>query len=353
MAKRKGRTARPAPMAAMQAAPQGGGMEAFSFGDPVPVMDGRELMDYAETWLNGKWYEPPMSWEGLARSFRASTHHSSALYFKRNVLASTFIPHKLLDRATFRKWALDFLTFGNAYLERRPNMLGDNLGLDHSLAKYVRRGADLDAYFYVHGFKTEHEFKKGSVFHLMECDINQEIYGLPEYLATLQAAWLNESATLFRRKYFQNGSHAGFIMYITDAAHQQADVDSIREALKQSKGPGNFKNLFMYAPNGKKDGIQIIPVGEVAAKDDFLNIKNVSRDDVLAAHRIPPQLMGIVPGNTGGFGAILPAAQVFARNEIEPLQAKFRELNDWLGQEVVRFEPYVVGVTEEKAAATK
>lgn len=353
MAKRKGRAARPAPMAAMQAAPQGGGMEAFSFGDPVPVMDGRELMDYAETWLNGKWYEPPMSWEGLARSFRASTHHSSALYFKRNVLASTFIPHKLLDRATFRKWALDFLTFGNAYLERRPNMLGGNLGLDHSLAKYVRRGADLDAYFYVHGFKTEHEFKKGSVFHLMECDINQEIYGLPEYLATLQAAWLNESATLFRRKYFQNGSHAGFIMYITDAAHQQADVDSIREALKQSKGPGNFKNLFMYAPNGKKDGIQIIPVGEVAAKDDFLNIKNVSRDDVLAAHRIPPQLMGIVPGNTGGFGAILPAAQVFARNEIEPLQAKFRELNDWLGQEVVRFEPYVVGVTEEKAAATK
>ncbi len=345
MAKRKGRTARPAHTAAMQAAPQGGGMEAFSFGDPVPVMDGRELMDYAETWLNGKWYEPPTSWEGLARSFRASTHHSSALYFKRNVLASTFIPHKLLDRATFSKWALDFLTFGNAYLERRPNMLGDNLGLDHSLAKYVRRGADLDAYFYVHGFKTEHEFKKGSVFHLMECDINQEIYGLPEYLATLQAAWLNESATLFRRKYFQNGSHAGFIMYITDAAHQQADVDSIREALKQSKGPGNFKNLFMYAPNGKKDGIQIIPVGEVAAKDDFLNIKNVSRDDVLAAHRIPPQLMGIVPGNTGGFGAILPAAQVFARNEIEPLQAKFRELNDWLGQEVVRFEPYVVGVT--------
>ena len=353
MAKRKGRTARPAHTAAMQAAPQGGGMEAFSFGDPVPVMDGRELMDYAETWLNGKWYEPPTSWEGLARSFRASTHHSSALYFKRNVLASTFIPHKLLDRATFSKWALDFLTFGNAYLERRPNMLGDNLGLDHSLAKYVRRGADLDSYFYVHGFKTEHEFKKGSVFHLMECDINQEIYGLPEYLATLQAAWLNESATLFRRKYFQNGSHAGFIMYITDPAHQQADVDSIREALKQSKGPGNFRNLFMYAPNGKKDGIQIIPVGEVAAKDDFINIKNVSRDDVLAAHRIPPQLMGIVPGNTGGFGAIKPAAEVFARNEIEPLQAKFRELNDWLGQEVVRFEPYVVAVTSEKEGATK
>lgn len=37
----------------------------------------------------------------------------------------------------------------------------------------------------------------------------------------------------------------------------------------------------------KKDGIQIIPLSEVAAKDEFLNIKNVSRDDMMAAHRVP------------------------------------------------------------------
>lgn len=317
-------------------------MEAFTFGDPVPVMDGRELLDYVESWLNGKWYEPPVSWEGLSRSFRASTHHSSALYFKRNILVSTFIPHKLLSRTTFSRFALDFLTFGNAYLERTPNMLGANMGLKHALSKYVRRGADLDSYYFVRGFQAEHEFSKGSIFHLLEADINQEVYGLPEYLATLQAAWLNESATLFRRRYYNNGSHAGFIMYVSDPAQQQGDIDAIREALKQSKGPGNFRNLFMYSPNGKKDGIQIIPVSEVAAKDDFINIKNTSRDDVLAAHRIPPQLMGIVPGNTGGFGAILPAAKVFARNEIEPLQASFCALNDWMGQEVVKFEKYVV-----------
>jgi hypothetical protein len=37
----------------------------------------------------------------------------------------------------------------------------------------------------------------------------------------------------------------------------------------------------MYAPNGKKDGIQILPVSDVAAKDDFFNIKGVTRDDLL------------------------------------------------------------------------
>lgn len=74
---------------------------------------------------------------------------------------------------------------------------------------------------------------------------------------------------------------------MTDAAQSQTDVDNMREALKNSKGPGNFRNLFMYAPNGKKDGIQLIPVSEVTAKDEFFNIKNVTRDDLLAAHRVP------------------------------------------------------------------
>jgi len=48
-----------------------------------------------------------------------------------------------------------------------------------------------------------------SVFHLMEPDINQEIYGIPEYIGALNSAWLNELATLFRRRYYKNGSHAG------------------------------------------------------------------------------------------------------------------------------------------------
>ncbi|WP_338616429.1 phage portal protein [Pigmentiphaga sp. CHJ604] len=317
-------------------------VQAFSFGDPEPVMDRREILDYVECWMNGRWYEPPVSFDGLARAFRAGAHHSSAIYFKRNVLLSTFKPHRYLNRETFSAYALDYLTFGNSYLERRVSRTDRTIALEHALAKYMRRGAEPGQYFFVRGWRDEHEFPQGEVFHLREPDVNQEIYGLPEYLSALQAAWLNESATLFRRKYYNNGSHAGFILYISDPAQSQEDIDAIRAALKSSKGPGNFRNLFLYSPNGKKDGIQLIPVSEVAAKDDFFNIKNASRDDVLAGHRVPPQLMGIIPSNTGGFGAVGPAATVFARNEIEPLQQRFRALNEWMGEEVVQFDPYVI-----------
>ncbi|UTH73360.1 phage portal protein [Chromobacterium sp. IIBBL 290-4] len=314
---------------------------AFSFGEPVPVLDRRELMDYLQCVDNGRWYEPPVSWDGLARSLRANVHHASALTVKRNVLVSTFKPHRLLSRSAFSAWLMDYLVFGNAYLQAITNRLGGVMELKPARAKYVRRAKDLAGFWWVPGFDQE-QLLAGHVLHLMDADINQEVYGLPEYLAALQSAWLNESATLFRRKYYLNGSHAGFILYMTDAANNEQDIDNLRKALRDSKGPGNFKNLFMYAPNGKKDGLQLLPISEVTAKDEFLNIKNVTRDDVLAAHRVPPQLLGVIPGNAGGFGDAPKAAGVFYENEIKPLQLRLQEVNDWLEEEVIQFGEYAL-----------
>jgi len=316
--------------------------EAFTFGDPIPVLDRRELLDYVECVVMDKWYEPPVSFDGLARTFRAAVHHSSPINVKRNILTSSFIPHPLLSQQAFSRFVQDYLVFGNAYLEKRTNRLGGLLALEPALAKFTRRGTDLDTYWFVqYGMNTQpYEFNKGSVFHLIEPDLNQEVYGLPEYLSAIPSTLLNESATLFRRKYYLNGSHAGFIMYMTDAAQNQEDVNNIRQAMKSAKGPGNFRNLFMYSPNGKKDGIQIIPLSEVAAKDEFLNIKNVSRDDMMAAHRVSPQMMGIMPNNVGGFGDVEKASRVFVRNELMPLQKRIEELNVWLGEKIICFKSY-------------
>lgn len=318
--------------------------EAFTFGDPVEVLDRREVLQLLEcVSIGDKWYEPPISWEGLARSFNAAVHHASPIYVKRNILEATYIPHPALSVADFSRLVLEFLIFGNAYIERVTSRTGKLLQVKAAPAKYMRRGLDLETYYFLQpGLGQEHEFTRGSVFHLMQPDIHQEVYGVPEYLSALNATWLNESATLFRRRYYKNGSHAGFILYMTDTAQSQDDVDTLREALKNAKGPGNFRNLFMYAPNGKKDGLQIIPVAEVAAKDEFWNIKNVTRDDQLAAHRVPPQLIGVMPNSTGGFGDVAKASAVFAANEVTPMQVRFRAINEWLGEEVIRFRPYVV-----------
>lgn len=321
-------------------------MEAFTFGEPSPVLDRRDILDYVECITNGRWYEPPVSFTGLAKSLRAAVHHSSPIYVKRNILASTFMPHPMLSQQDFSRFVLDFLVFGNAFFEKRMSETGRVLKLEASPAKYTRRGVEPDTYWYAPTFSNPHQFMPGSVFHLLEPDINQELYGMPEYLSALNSAWLNESATLFRRKYYQNGAHAGYIMYVTDAAQSSTDVEELRQAMRSSKGLGNFKNLFFYAPNGKADGIKILPLSEVATKDDFFNIKKVSAADLLDAHRIPFQLMGGKPENVGSVGDVEKVAKVFVRNELMPLQDRIREVNDWLGEEVIRFKKYSLETDE-------
>ena len=129
---------------------------------------------------------------------------------------------------------------------------------------------------------------------------------------------------------------------MTDAAQSSNDVDRIRQAMRDTKGLGNFRNLFMYVPNVKPDGIKILPLSEVATKDDFFNIKKASRDDLLSAHRVPPQMMGIIPDNSGGFGDAVKAAQVFVRNELTPLQERMKEMNEWVGSQVIDFKAYLL-----------
>lgn len=323
-------------------------VEAFTFGDPEPVLNRRELLDLIECYHNQRWYEPPVPLDGLARAYRVSPHHSSAIMLKRNLLVGAFAPTPLLSRKAFKGVVQDYLVFGNGYVERRDNLGGRPLRLDHVLAKYARRGVAADQFWWVPGFQSEEPFRTGYVCQLQQPDVNQEIYGVPEYLSALQSALLNEAATLFRRRYYLNGSHAGFILYAS-GDFAEGDVDGMREALKGAKGPGNFRNLFVHAPNGKENGIKLLPIAEVGAKDEFLGIKNTTRDDVLAAHRVPPQLLGIVPVNAGGFGDVAKATDVFFELEIVPLQAVFLEINDWIGSEAVRFTPRVPA--EASAAA--
>ncbi|MGK5016505.1 hypothetical protein [Janthinobacterium sp. HLS12-2] len=44
-----------------------------------------------------------------------------------------------------------------------------------------------------------------------------------------------------------------------------------------------------------------------------------------------------------------PAARVFARNELVPLQAQFMAINEWAGVEVVKFAPYDLATGGEGA----
>ncbi|PNU06484.1 phage portal protein [Novosphingobium guangzhouense] len=314
----------------------------FSFGDPEGVLDRRDLSMYFEVWHNGRWYEPPMPMGKLAQAFNMSPHHRSAIALKVNLLVAQQQPSRWLSSDAFERFALDFLQMGNGYLEDVPNMAGRSARAEHTPAIHTRAGIAPDVYWFVNqAIGQEHEFQAGRIFHLQQPDVAQEVYGVPEWLSALQSGLLAENATLFRRRYYLNGAHAGFVFYVSDALADQKTVDMLEDKLRSAKGVGNFKNMLVYIPNGKKDGIQIMPIADVTAKDEFSAVKNISRDDMLAAHRTPPQLIGIIPQNNGGFGKISEARDAYYETEIVPIARRMLRMNEWFGSPVLAFADYV------------
>ena len=66
-------------------------IETFAFGEDVSVIDGREAWGYFDgLWRNGDWYEPPVSFQGLAKAYLLSAHHQSAIGLKLNLLRRHF-----------------------------------------------------------------------------------------------------------------------------------------------------------------------------------------------------------------------------------------------------------------------
>lgn len=317
-------------------------VEAFTFGDPESVLDRGEFLLMLEAADAGRYYVPPISMIGLVKAHRMSAHHSSAIALKRNLLSMSLRPSKLLSHAEFEKLATNFLATGNCYLEQIDNIAGRPMAYKNSPAIHTRVGKEPGQFWFNQPGKPDHEFRRGSVCHVLEPDLAQEIYGVPEWYAALQSGLLNEAATLFRRRYYKNGSHAGYIFYVNEEGLSDPDSNAIREAMRQSKGPGNFRNLYLHIPKGKEKGVQIIPISEVAAKDEFVGIKNATRDDILAAHRTPPQLIGVVPSNAAGFGSITDAQKVFFGNEIVPLQRRFLQINEHVGFELLAFDDYAL-----------
>lgn len=307
-----------------------GPTRAFSFGAPEQVLT-ENIGQYLGTFAShdGRIYTPPVSRQGLAKLLRANAHHGAIPGFKRNLLLREFIPSAGCSIRSMSRAGLDFMVFGEAYFQRNRNVFGEVLEMEHLPALNMRVKVDGGFVMLLPDGK-EVEFDQDEIEHVLNYDVEQNIYGVPDYLGGLQALLLNEAATLFRRRYYSNGAHAGYIFYTNDPNLTEEDEDELRAQISASKGVGNFRSMFVNIPGGTEKAIQIIPVGDFQAKDELEKVKNITRNDVIAAWRMNPALAGIIPENSAGFGDIEKIDRVYTSNEIRPICQLFNQLNDTL-----------------------
>lgn len=306
----------------------------FKFGDPEPVLN-NSVADYLGVFTApGNYYEPPVSLNGLATILGANGHHCTIPPFRRDRLIQYYKTSSVISDWDLGCANIDHDVFGNCYLQKIFNVFGEVIAFKHLPAISMRRMTKPDTYCQLQkNGKVPIEFKPGEVVHLKEYHVKQSIYGIPQYFGGINSVMLSEDATLFRRKYYVNGAHMGYILYTSDSSLSVEDENAIKKAVKESKGVGNFRSLYLNIPNGKKDSVQLIPVGDIATKDEFERIKNTTRADILAMWRMQPALCGAIPENAGGFGDIWKIADVYFEYETVPMQDRFLQLNQYLKPE--------------------
>lgn len=305
----------------------------FTFGEPEQVLTaniGEYLGVFASD--DGRIYKPPVSRAGLAKLLRANAHHGAIPKFKRNLLLREFIPSTGCSAYTMGCAGLDYMVFGEAYFLVHFNFADQALELEHlpTINMRVKVGG---GFVQLLPNGQEDEFDQDEIIHIKDYDVEQNIYGVPDYLGGLQALLLNEAATLFRRRYYSNGAHAGYIFYTNDPNLSEEDEDELRAQIGASKGVGNFRSMFVNIPGGHENAIKIIPVGDFQAKDELEKVKNITRNDIIAAWRMNPALAGIIPENSGGFGDIEKIDRVYTNNEIRPICQLFDLVNQYLRED--------------------
>lgn len=280
--------------------------------------------DYREIQYDNAWntWTQPIDRLALANLVNASPQHDGVMYARRNMITSDYqrggLTREQLDGGMF-----DYLVFGDLAILKVRNAWGAVVALYPLPSLYLRRRKTGE--FVVLQKGEPLVYPPEDIIFIKQYDPQQQIYGLPDYIGGINSALLNAEATVFRRRYYHNGAHMGGILYTSDPNLSEETEKLIRQKIESAKGLGNFRNMYINIPGGDKEGVKFIPVGDISAKDEFANIKNISGQDVLTAHRFPAGLAGIIPQNTAGLGDPEKARTTYRQDEVLPVQRKFSE----------------------------
>ncbi|MCD8522579.1 MAG: phage portal protein [Saccharospirillaceae bacterium] len=315
------------------------GAVGFSFGDPEPVVNGLADILGVYYYEDADYYTPPLLPSGLDTLARKNGIHRRCINFKVQQASICYLPQTNgMPKRDFARCARDLQTFGYFFFQEIRGVLGNPLGYRHVPALNMRVRPKGKHLMLVNGSQGRIEFERGEIHMGLQYDTGQSIYGVPDWIGGLQDVFLSSESTLFRRRYFLNGSHMGYILYTTDKNMDKDLEKKIAEAVKQSKGPGNFRSMYLNIPGGDKDAVKLIPVGDIGQKDEFNTIKTISKNEILIAHGMQPALAGMAPDNAGGFGDIEKIQRFYRQNEVRAQVEPFVELNDIIGRPIFKFD---------------
>jgi PBSX family phage portal protein len=240
------------------------------------------------------------------------------------------------------KFALDYESLGNAYLEIIRNVKGDIVNLYHIPAQTIRVKKDRSGYVQVrdtryvffknfgdqivYNIKGEKETsvpvneRATEVLHFFQYTPRSSYYGVPEWLTSASAMLGSEKAEDFNIQFFENNAVPQFAIIVKKASLGQPTKDTIANYFKKEIKAKNHKTLVLEVP-GEGD-LELKELATESKDSSFRFYRLDNRDEVIASHGVPPRMVGVISaGALGGKGDSDGQKEAFLTQIIQPRQA--------------------------------
>lgn len=169
--------------------------------------------------------------------------------------------------------------------------------------------------------------RANEIIHLKAFHPLSPVYGIPSFVSSYSAMLGDEAASRWNLAFFENNRVPRWLIKIIGGGMSPKTQEA-------------FKTYFLQVLRGRPHVPVVIAIDSDQAKietekleadsseGDFLNYRDKMRDEILAAHGVPPRMAGVItPGQLGGEGDAEVQRKDFNSFTIKPLQ---RQLVSWL-----------------------
>ncbi len=267
--------------------------------------------------------EPYVSHQTLRSLYPANLYHQRAIKIKASLLSQVvstnldkFLPEGTNIKSFLYKFMLNAEVYGSAFLEKAG--VSSNYFL-YNMDTFKSR-VDINHNTFQ---KVGSEHRAIEALHFKYESILSEYYGEPDYLAIIKQIATLHKADVYNDKFFDNGAKPELAIIFEDSDPTESQIGAITDFMKKDfRGHTNaHKTLVLTTGQGDGQTKPKIKMEQIGKVEDlsFKNLKEVGRDEIAAAHGVPPRLLGIIHGSAlGGGGELVAQMKMFLKVTIEP-----------------------------------
>lgn len=259
--------------------------------------------------------EPFFDFNKLLDLYYLNTYHRRCILLKASLLSNIEDGSKLENQNLTPKellfaFVLNLELYGNAFMEQ----CRDRLYVLPTLEARINEQREV--------FQVKDNAKIPiNAKHLFYYSPKSRFYGEPDYLGSLQNISINAKADSFNNAFFENSARADKAIIFENAEPSTEQLSAFREFFGSNfKGYENAHKTLVVTANGENAKLRI---EDLSKTDDlsFKELKNLNRDEIIAAHGVPPRMIGVMSaGNLGGGGELIGQLHAFNELTIIPKQ---------------------------------